>query len=85
MHPYIVLLRRLPLPPGTCRNTEVEELPHFRLDDRADNKCLGPDELRVERVAKMVGELLADRVPVGFLNRVVSFIIIPDRTGMDPD
>jgi hypothetical protein len=33
----------------------------------------------------MVGELLADRVPVGFLNRVVSFIIIPDRTGMDPD
>jgi hypothetical protein len=33
----------------------------------------------------MVGELFADRVPVGLLKRVVTFIIIPDRADADPD
>jgi hypothetical protein len=33
----------------------------------------------------VIRELFADPIPVGLCNRVVPFIIIPDRAGMDPD
>ena len=52
---------------------------------RADHERLGPDHISVKRVAEVVRELFADRIPVGLRNRVVAFIIIPDRTGVDPD
>jgi len=85
MHPDIVLLRGLPRPLVAGCNAEVKKIAEGHIDLWADNLRLGPDHLHVKLVAEVVGELLADRIPVGFLDRVVPFIIIPDRAGMDPD
>ena len=81
----IRLLCGLPCPLVAGRDAEVEKLVECGIDFRADNQDLGPDHLGIERVAEVVGELLADRVPVGLRKRVVPLIIIPDRAGMDPD
>lgn len=85
MYMDIVLARRLPGPFIAGSNAEIKKIAKGRVDPRTDNKDFGPDELRVKRVTKMAGKLLADRIPFRFLDRVVPFIIIPDRAGMDPD
>ncbi len=32
----------------------------------------------------MIGKLFTDRIPVGFDNRDIPFVIKPDRAGMNP-
>jgi hypothetical protein len=85
MNMDIGLLIGLPRTLVAGSDAEVKKFAEGGIDIRADNLDLGPDHLGIERSAKVVGELLADRVPVGLQERVFAFIIIPDRTGVGPD
>ncbi len=84
MHPDIGLGCRYPGVLVTGGNTGIKERSHGDVAFRPDGKYLIPYDIWIERGAKMVGKLFADCIPVGFDNRDVSFVIIPDRAGMDP-
>jgi hypothetical protein len=84
MHPDIGLGGWSPGVFVTCRNTGVQKRSNIGVDSWPDGKYLIPYDIRIERIAKVIGQLFADCVPVGFENRDVSFVIIPDRAGMDP-
>jgi hypothetical protein len=68
----------------TGSDTEIEKRSHVRIDVRAYHEGLSPDQFCIKRISEMIGELFTDRIPVGLRERVVPFIIIPDRARMYP-
>ena len=82
--PDIGLRCGMPRVPSAGSDTEIEKRSHVRIDGRAYHEGLGPDQLRIKRIPEMIGELFTDRIPVGLRERVVTFIIIPDRARMYP-
>lgn len=84
MHPDIGLGCRYPGVLVTGRNTGIKERSHGGVTSWPHRKYLIPYHMWIERGTKVIGKLFADCVPVGFDDRDVSFVIIPDRAGMDP-
>ena len=64
MNMDIGLLIGLPRTLVAGSDAEVKKFAEGDIDLRVDNQDLGPDYLRVERGAQVIGELLADSVPV---------------------
>lgn len=85
MNRHIVLDCWFPGIFGAGSNAGIEKGSHLGINSRPDGKNLIPDTFRVQGSPKVIGDLFADRVPVGFDNRVVFFVIIPDRACMNPD
>jgi exo-beta-1,3-glucanase (GH17 family) len=66
-------------------NARIQERAEVRINRGTDREYLLPDQLRFERRAEMVRQLLADSIPVGLVVRFIAFIIVPHRAGMTAD
>jgi hypothetical protein len=66
-------------------NARIQERAEVRINRGTDREYLLPDQVRFERRAKMVRQLLADGIPVGLVVRLIAFIIVPHRAGMAAD
>ncbi len=67
------------------RNAECQEVLKCRVDCRCNCDDLLPDLFRIERGSQVIRELLADRIPIGFEDRLGSFVIKPDRARVYPN
>ncbi|MFA6226236.1 MAG: hypothetical protein WC620_08725 [Methanoregula sp.] len=68
----------------TGSDAECQKFPERGIECRGNSYDLLLDHLRIERGSQVVRELFADRVPFGFNDRLIAFVIKTDRARVHP-